>query len=359
MKNEPRTLWGHIRTFMIVTLITVMVWLLAESRMVLTRSLEAQVALVSVDSSGGMSLIVRQNVNQVQIRTVSIQIEGSTAGLDRFARALQNRIEFRIGREIPAKPGMHTLDLRSILRQSPDLAVHGLTITEVTPDTITVEVDELETREFPVRVNMPPGAAIDGAPRADPTSVRVVAPSSVFSGITAREAMVQIDQLDIAQLTPGRIDTIPGVLVDIEGVSRTDWETTIDPGQVDVFLTLRTQTQRYVVDRLPVQVLISPAEIGDWRVDIIEGDKDLINIEIAGPAEGIDQLKSGSSALNAFVSLSFEDLERSIRSKPAQIQGLPPGCRVVSPEITVNLQISRIQTTDPARTEPESENPGD
>jgi hypothetical protein len=357
--SEQRTLWGHIRTFLIVTLITVMVWLLAESRMVMARSVEAQIALIPADSAGGGSLVVRQNGNGPQIRTVSIHVEGSTAGLDRFARVLQNRVELRVGREIPAKPGVHVLDLQSILRQSSDFAVHGLTITEVSPDSISVEVDELETREFPIRVNMPAGIDIDGAPRAEPASVRIVAPSRKLAEIAAQVATVQIDQADIEQLTPGRIDTIPGVIVDIEGVARTDWETTIDPGQVDVLVTLRSQTQRYVIDRMPIQILMSPGEVGDWRVEIDEADKDWVNVEIAGPADGIDQLRSGDSVLTAFVTLTFEDLERSISSKQTQIQGLPAGCVVVSPDFTVNLEISRVEPATPSQTDPESANPND
>jgi YbbR domain-containing protein len=356
--SQTRTLWGHIRTFVVVTLITVMVWLLAESRMIQTQTLEAQVVLTVANSPGGVPLVVRQSTDQAQIRTVSVQIEGSTAGLDRFTRVLQNRVELRIGREIPAKPGIHTIDFRSILRQSSQMSVHGLTVTAVVPESITVEVDELETREFPVRVLMPPGVETDGAPRADPESVKITAPSSVLNRVQTSEAIVRIDSTEIAQLGQGRLETIPGVVVEVQGIDRQDWASTIEPGQVDVFVTLRTLSVRYTIDRLPVQVLLAPGEIGKWVIEIADADKDLVNVELVGSAEAIEQLRSGSATPRAYVNLSFEELERGIESKPAQILGLPQGSRVVGPQPTISFKISRVESGSSVPAEPESGTPG-
>jgi hypothetical protein len=364
--SEQRTFFGHLRTFMIVTLITVMVWLLAESRMVLTRTLEAQVVFTSVPPASGSSaddeggLVVRQALSPAEralgvesaIRSARIQVEGSTSGIDQFVRLLQGRIELRIGREIPAESGIHMLDLREVLRQSSELAVHGLTITQVSPATVMVEVDRLETREFRIGVDMPAGVELDGVPRTDPPMVRVVAPSSVLAQVKTTQASVQIDSVKVAQLAQGRLETIPGVAIELPGIDRQGWHTQIEPAQVDVFLTLRTLTEQMTIDRLPVQVLMAPGEIGDWRVEISDADKDLVNIVIAGPAQEIEQLRSGEIVPRAFVSLTFEDLERRISSKPTQILGLPPGCRVVSPESVVNLTISPIRAPETDQSNP-------
>ena len=355
--SETRTFFGHLRTFIIVTLITAMVWLLAESRMVRSRSLEAQVVLTTVPVSSvgdGHELVVRQATDQTQIRTVEIKLEGSTAGLDRFARLLQNRVELRVGREIPAKPGVHSIDLRSVLRQSLETTVHGLIITDVTPANISVEVDELETREFPVRIVLPNEVQLDGVPRADPDLIQVIAPASVLAKVQSNEALVQINAGEIAQLAQGRLETIPGVIVEIDGLDRRDWATQINPAQVDVFVTLRTLTQNYTIDRLPVQVLLAPGEVGKWLIEINEADKDLVNIEVSGSAEAIELLKAGKAKPRAFINLSFEELERGIRSKSAQILGLPVGSRVISPQSTVNFTISPIENQADIRAEPES-----
>ena len=352
MSEQQRTLFAQIRTFIIVTLIAAMVWLLAESRMVRSRNIEAQLAITKLEPAGGIEFVMRQASSFVPVRTVTVEIEGSTAGLDRFARELQNRVELRLGREVPPRPGEYTIDLRSVLRGSPNLDVHGVTIKAVTPPEVVIEVDELETRELPLTVLLPEGVQTDGSPRAEPASVRLHAPSSLLLELKPQSATVTISAAQLAQLTPGRLETVPGGVVEIEGVSPTDWSTTISPTQVDVLLTLKTVTQRLVLDPLPVQVLLAPGEIGGWRVDIDDTDRDLVGVEIEGPVEAIEALRSKSIRPRAYVQLSFEDLERGVSAKPAQIMNLPPGCRVVSPERTVGLRISREATTEPGGAQP-------
>ena len=138
---------------------------------------------------------------------------------------------------------------------------------------------------------------------------------------------------------------------EIEGIGPADWSTSIDPAQVDVLLTLKTVTQQLELDPLPVQVLIAPGEVGTWIVEIEDTDRDLVGVMIEGPVEGIEALRTKSIRPRAYVSLSFEDLERGVGSKPAQIMNLPPGCRVISPERIVGLRITRdpAQGSEPAQ----------
>ena len=132
--------------------------------------------------------------------------------------------------------------------------------------------------------------------------------------------------------------------VQIEGLSDDAWATQIRPPQVDVLLTLRTVTQRLELERLPVQVLVAPGEIGSWNIEIDESDRDLVGVMVEGPVESIQLLRDKKAQPRAFVQLTFEDLERGIKAKPAQIMNLPPGCRVVSPERLVGFQIRRSPT---------------
>lgn len=344
--NEERGPLARLRTIVVVTLISAMLWLLAESRMVRTSELEAQVSIMKSQAAGGIELVVRQSPDEPLLRTIKIELEGSTSGIDRFARAMQNRFEMQLGREIPARPGIFTIDLRAELRRSADLDIHGITIKSVTPETVMLEVDELETKELPVRPIVPPGVQTDGAPRAEPALVRVRAPSTILSELEAQFAQVDLSETQLDALTPGRLETIPGAIVLIEGLDSDSWATTISPSQVDVLVTLKSITQQLTLDALPVQVLIAPEEISDWQVEIDDSDRDLIGIVVEGPVEAIEALRNKSVIPRAYISLSFEDLGRSIRSKPAQIMNLPRGCRVVSSEKTVGIRITRAPSTD-------------
>lgn len=339
--TESRGFLARLRTVLVVTLLAAMVWLLAESRMVRSRSIEAQISIASVEPAGGIELVVRQSPDSILVRTATLEVEGSTSGIDRFTRLLQNRIELRVGREIEPRPGKYTLDLREVLRDFSELGVHGVTVKSVSPQTINIEVDDLETRELPLQVRLPDDVQTDGPPRAEPASVRLTAPGNLLAQLEAEFATVTLSPGQIAMLTPGRLETIPGGVVGIEGVESSQWSTTIEPAQVDVLVTLKTVTLRLELGRLPVQVLLAPAEIGSWRVEIDETDRDLVGVMVEGPVEGIEALRNGTAQPKAFVSLSFEDLERGVNAKPAQIMNLPPGCRVVSSERVVGLAITR------------------
>ena len=344
--NEERGPLARLRTVLVVTLISAMLWLLAESRMVRTSELEAQVTMIKSQASGGIELVVRQSPDEPQLRTIKVELEGSTSGIDRFARAMQNRFELQLGREIPARPGVFTIDLRAELRRSADLDIHGITIKSVVPESVMIEVDEIETRDLPVRVIVPDGVQTDGTPRAEPLQVRVRAPATILSDLEAQHAQVELSENQLNALTPGRLETIPGAIVRIDGLDSGSWATNITPSQVDVLVTLKSITQQLTLDALPVQVLIAPEEISDWRVEIDDSDRDLVGVVVEGPVEAIEALRNGSIRPRAYISLSFEDLGRGVRSKPAQIMNLPKGCRVVGSEKTVGISITRTPSTD-------------
>ena len=344
--NEERGTLARIRTIIVVTLISAMLWLLAESRMVRTSEIEAQVGLMKAQAAGGIELVVRQSPEEPLLRTIKVELEGSTSGIDRFARAMQNRFDLRLGREIPARPGIFTIDLRAELRKAADLDIHGVTIKSVTPETIMIEVDEIETRDLPVRVSVPDGVQTDTTPRAEPLQVRVRAPSTILSGLEAEHARVDLSDSQLDALTPGRLETIPGAIVSIDQLDAESWATSITPSQVDVLITLRSITQQLTLDPLPVQVMIAPEEIGDWQVEIDGSDRDLVGVVVEGPVEAIESLRNGNVRPRAFISLSFEDLGRGVRSAPAQIMNLPRGCRVVSSEKTVGIRITRTPSDD-------------
>ena len=340
--GEQRSVFAKIRTVIVVTLISMMLWLLAESRMVRSQTVEAQLAITMVESPGGIELAVRQEPGQGLVRVVEIEIEGSTSGIDELVRQLQNRVELRLGREIPARPGVFEIDLRAELRKSPDLDMHGVTITAVNPERVTVEVDEIETREYRIGVGLPEGVQTDSVPFTEPALVTLRAPSSVMQQVASEQAKVVVTDDQVEKLTPGRLETVPGMVVELDGVRSGTWATTLEPAQVDVLVTLRSVTQRLTLDPLPVQVLLAPGEIGRWRVDLDDTDRDLLGVEIEGPVDAIELLRSKSVRPRALIALSFEDLGQGINEKPAQIVNLPPGCRVVSQEQDVGFRISRV-----------------
>lgn len=338
-----------MRTVLLVTLITAVVWLLAEARMIQTRTVELQLVLVGAPEDRESPLVVRPAPYSVWNSTIDVELEGSLASLDQTVRELHGTLELTTGGEIPSGAGVHELDLRSIVRDHPALRAHGVGIRSMSDDTAIVEVDTIVEVEAPVRVDVPSGIRLDGAPRAVPASVKVRGPSSVVDAIGVLEASASPSGSVVSSLTPGRLEIVPEVpvvlpLTGIGGAGGTgtgSWALRVTPARVDVRLTLSATTQTTTIERLPVQVLLAPGEVGRWDIRINPGDEDLVSVLVAGPSDALGAIVDGSVTPIAVLALSFQELERGVRSKTPVIRGLPAGCVVRSTIPEIGFAITR------------------
>tara|TARA_R110000868_G_scaffold119469_2_gene317068 strand:+ start:415793 stop:416887 length:1095 start_codon:yes stop_codon:yes gene_type:complete len=352
------TFWSTIRTVILVTFLAVLIWLLAESRMVQTRVIELQVVLVGNSQDPQHQFVVRPALSEAWSASVDLELEGSLASLDEVSRELRGRVQLMVGDQIPARVGVHELDLRLALNHLPTLRTRGVSIRSLSKDLVKIEVDQLIELELPVRVNLPESVALDGPPRAIPQTISIKGPSTLISIYEDRDVTASPSPSAISALIPGRLETIPSVAINLpfasEPRSAQGWTPILTPSRVDIRLTIRSLTQITTIDRLPVQILLAPAEVGRWNVKLNSGSEDLVSIQISGPTDALNAINSGSVVPAAVLSLSFQDLERSISSKQIEILGLPDGVEIMSEIPEVAFTISRIAqpTQDPATTGP-------
>jgi hypothetical protein len=350
MSSEGKGIFRAVRTGVLVTIIAVLLWLMAESQMVQSRTIEVQIVLVSASASteeGGT--VVRASPDVIWERTAELTLQGATSELDRVVRLLGGKMELRLGQEIPSTPGRHDLDLRSIWRQNPEIESSGVSVAGVVPEMARVEVDELVKVALPVRVELPIGVQVQGTPQSEPEQVELIGPASTIeqlqsSGATAR-AIVQAELLD--QLQPGRAETVRGVPIEVTGLDSGAWETRLLPRRVDVRVLLRSQTESLELGPMPVQVLIAPDEIGRYLIEIAPADRDVVGVSVIGPANAIEQIRSGSVVPTAYLSLTLDQLESRVSSAQIRVSGLPPGVRMSGADRTVQLAIRPVEV--PAR----------
>lgn len=356
--KAPSRFWSQIRTIIVVTFLTLLIWLLAESRMVQTRTIELQIVLVGNTQDPEHQFVVRPASSDDWISSVNIELEGSLASLDAATREMRGRIQMNVGEQIPARTGMHDLDIRSILRDTPAIKTSGVSIGSVSSDFVIVEVDELVALELPVRVDIPASVALDGTPRAIPQTVRITGPSTIIGTLEGRELIAAPDTSLIAALTPGRLETIPNVAITMpvqnDATMNLGWLPVLSPSRADIRLTIRSLTQNTTIDRLPIQILLAPGEVGRWNVTLDPGSEDLVGIQLSGPADLITQITESEITPSAVLSLSFQDLERAITSKSVEILGLPSGVEVITelPEVGFTITPAEAPSTDPATTTP-------
>lgn len=336
-----------LRTVILVTVITLLVWLLAESRTVRSQVSELSPRLTSGSTT---ELVMRPAPGYSWPEAFKVSLTGSTAGLDQVSRSLQGQLPLRLGIEIPAVPGVHEIDVREVLRRLEVMMAAGVGVVEVSPDRLRVEVDAVGTVSVPVRVVTPEGVAFDsrGNPTPVPNAIRATGPAGVLARLQGQEAIVTLDAATVAGLTPGQAET---VRLRAEVPADEDrWMTTFEPDYVEVVLTLRSRTQTLVLGAMPIQVLVAPGEVGRWEITLQPGAQDLVGIEVTGPSDQVERLRSGEVVPTALISLSFDELERGVETKRAQIQGLPPGVQV-SPTSDLGVRLS-IRRVDAPASEP-------
>jgi len=356
--KNTQSVWATIRSVILVTFLAVLIWLLAESRMVQTRMVELQIVLIGNTQDPSHQFVIRPAPGEIWSGSIDVELEGSLASLDQASRELRGRVQLMVGNEIPSRPGVHDLDLRSIFRDLPALRSHGVSIRSLTFDVARVEVDELISIELPVRVDLPSSVALDGPLRAIPQAATIKGPASVIAELDGRELLAVPEASAISALTPGRLETIPGVALQlpdtIDPSLSLGWAPILTPSRVDIRLTIRSLTQNTTIERLPIQVLLAPGEVGRWNVVLNPGSEDLVSIQISGPTDALAAINDGTRIPSAVLSLSFQDLERAITAKQIQILGLPDGVQIISelPEIGFTITSTTAPAQDPASSTP-------
>lgn len=350
--------WSQIQTIILVTLLTILVWVLAESRMIQTRVIELQIVLIGTTADSEQHFVVRPSGDDLWSSSIDLELEGSLASLDQASRELRGRVQLEVGDQIPARAGIHDIDLRTVLRDLPSLRSHGVSIHSVSTELVKVQVDEIITLELPVRVELPASVALTGPPRSVPTTILVQGPASQLAAIEGRDAIAVPDPTTVSALPSGRLETIPGVSLALP--IQTDpslppsWTPLLTPARADIRLTIRSLTQTTTIDRLPIQVLIAPGEMGRWDIALDPGNEDLVSIQITGPTDALESINAGTVVPSAVLSLSFQELERAVSTKQVELMGLPDNVRVTSdlPEISFTITAVPQPVDNPVQTPP-------
>ena len=333
----------RLKSFGIVTVLALIVWLFAESESLTQSELPARVD-VAVGEVNRDKLLVRA-VDPPDGR-VTIEMRGPQAAINRASQILQAPIRLTPGapRGIPATEGTHVVRLLDYLEALPELEATGVTVDYVSPPQIRVEVQELRV------VGLTPiaqvgGIAIDGEVRFAPAEVSIRMPSSMAEAPDRITTVpIVIDQS--TRLGPGAQElTIPMALPEsLRGKPGVTLLTTELKARFTVVDT--NITERFTA--VPVQVLAPPIELKDWVVEIAPEDA-ILQVDVRGPRAAIEALKAGRTSLVAVVSLrdvdfTSDDSVKTLRFmvlRDGVTAALPAGIEVLSEKSEVTVRATR------------------
>jgi len=337
---------NRLRTALVVTVVTVLIWVFAEGESLRTASVASRIQIVP---PAGMALEI---VDPPSFTGATLTLRGSTAGIDSVRSALDDPVVLDRGHGIPDAAGEHVIDLTEVLRDAKPLADSGVSIVEADPATLRIRLVALEQLTLPVRLEIE--GELVGAPSVSPTSAIVMAPVDAArtlpqgGSVTAR---VSADQL--RGMPRGVERTIQGVRLHLPGQLEGVWGVKgPDPETVSVTMTLRDTTSSAVLPQLPVQIVLAISEVGRWHISL--DDPFIADVTIRGPSDLVERVANpgGQAARSeritalALLRLNFQELEEGITSKDVEFVLLPSDAGVLEFEAadpTVGITIERLE----------------
>lgn len=237
-----------------------------------TRTLEYRD--ISVQLTGVDELNNSYNLKVVEgaDTTVNVKVSAPTSRLATLT-ASQIKVQANVSDTITA-PGTYEIAYNVILPES------GMTCVSKSPDTITVTVDEVETKTVPVSVEMSDKAAsgyLFGTPELSVDSVEISGPATILNQIS--KAVVSMDTAGIKETLSNNYSY---KLVDDKG-NAVD-TTNISRSIASVTVTLPVKQ----VKSVPLEITISPENAEDSITTSISPK----TVEIVGDPSAISAVKS-------------------------------------------------------------------
>ena len=302
-------MFRNTQTYILVSLITLLIWVLAEAESVATRSRSVDIVFAGdPDGVRAVRVLPEENFDG----PVTLELQGPSAHIDEVVDALPHPLVLTpdlLG--LPLGEGRISVDLAAAVGRHPVFEGTGVRPSQVRPATVAVMFDDLVTREMRVAPPQLDGLDLESAPEVSPRAVTVRLPASVADDLSA-DASVQavLEPSQVARLAPGRPQSLAGVRVEFPAVLRggpyADF-LRADPATVTVNLTRRGDSARTVVASVPVRLQIAPIDQPQWDISVTP--ESVSDVEVSGPRDLIGQIESGKVQVFAIVPLTWAELE--------------------------------------------------
>jgi hypothetical protein len=338
-------MWTHVRTFLLVSLITVMIWVFAEAESLSKKSVRADVVF-ETDSETGRFVQVLDG--QGWRDRVEIAVEGSTAAVNDLEADLRRGIRLRVGNAgIPPETGENLLEFNQILRALAEFTQRGVTVVKVDPPTLKVVVDELIAVEMKVEADVP-GGVLEGVAAVKPERAKVWIPRGANASLMPESTVkARVSAESLAKLIPGRLETVTGVTLDPPGILAGMARVRVEPAKGEVSLTLKSRNETHTIPSVPVHVRLAAGELERWDITVAEENRFIRDVRVTGPGELIDRIRRNEIRLTATLALSFDELERGVTSKDVTFSELPTELKFEADRTTVRFT-ARKRTGPPA-----------
>lgn len=343
MKN----LLSQAATLLIVTIVTLLVWLYAEDANVETyteQSLRVQFVLpVGVEGL----------ITPSEPITVLVDFDGSNGQYQQFDAARDE--VFKITLPVDQSLDLQTMDvdIRRQIEQAERLAELGINVKGVAPERVSVTFEKYVDVQLPIKIEQETGriklAAATFTETEQSPRVRITMLASQAQALGEVYAIARIDEDDVSSLNKGisqQLTGVPLILPDaIANLPRSI-------SSVDLLVTVADDRDTVQIDRRPILLSYPPSINERYIIELEESDRFITTFTLEGPRDQIALLKEDPASKDVWATVRFSNEEADaavanggVISKAVDI--IAPRGVVLSSEV-VRVSIKVIPRESPA-----------
>jgi len=329
-----------IQTGVVVTLLTVLIWLFAEAQNP-AQPFDGEVTIQLLPPAGSNLRVRLQSPNRVRL-----QVAGPTATIKTLEKDLQRGpITMRLGEYgLPTVPGEYNRPMIDFLGQNPLLKNHRLRIQQLDPNVIRFSVVEMLDRTINIKPGDLGNIETEGPIEIMPPTLKLSVPSSLLQGMdesslhAVATPRINTDQTFQAgkRYSFDAVVSVPGI-ADLSAIK-------LDTEHVRMSFTVRAIQAPLTVRNVPIQIVLLPVDQN--RYDITLAESLIPELEIVGPSDLIERIKRHELIITGQAVFSSDELTRQISEKTVSFDHLPDGLQVRSDPIVIAVTIKRRAGND-------------
>lgn len=326
----------NIEDYVIVTVITLLIWLYAESR-----TLEPY-------DPGRLALELRTPsedmvVSDASATAVHVQFTGAKSAISRLQARLSGKLRVTLP---PLEPGKQTLPLQDLLPKSEQLGDASVNIASIDPPTLTLTLTRRVPR-YGELIWKPEGVRLQDGFKAEPSKVRITLPEDKLSDvmIDGKVVLELRSREDIQSFQPNKERKVQADVLLPPSLANNP-NVRVEPAEVTLSFIIEKKEERYTPPSVPVFITWPPGEPKSFTVELNEEDQLLKDVKVTGPADLVAQVRSGTIPIRAQVVFDHDALvkggQRGESPYPIQFVDVPTALSVESPKTSVRVTIKRL-----------------
>ena len=306
-----------IQTFVIVTIVTLLVWLFADTQIV--KVYENQQLWVEFFSPNEDLVIEPANEKDRIPALVLLSYRASSGEKAELDKRLSNTIRIEVS-EKPDEP-----EQTIILKEEIDKALtnkRGLTLIKTEPPTLRLIVERLQTEELPIEIDLQDVREIQfhKYPIAEPDTVKMTIRASLAQELQGLKAIAVLKKSDLTTEV-GVEHTVPNVPIQMPETLKGRW-TDRKPSTVAVNYAILERADTELVKTVPITLMGPPPLFDEFKIEVSESER-VLELNLRGPADIIEDIKTDQTKIHAVIWLKRSEVEIGRKSYPLIIVASP------------------------------------